>query len=269
MTLIVSWVAMDDKKGGKKTASLYLASDSRISWSDGNKEDNKQKIFISRKQPEMFALCGDYTHGSKILKDLIEKIDNDCICMKDRPINDKVFELENYFNNNKDRKKLICESIFLYGTKVGKDFFLYKFIINHNNVKAENVSLGNKSQIRSPDGSGRNEFKDNWLNFYENAQAFNEDDTSRGSFRCIYEAIDNATDPYVGGKMQAAVLYRGYDVPHPIGIYYGDNCYVFGDKLAPSDFSDDIDYRNCNFEIVDPKTGKIADGAQRQPFAKR
>ena len=271
MTLIANWVAMDDNKGGKQPASLYLASDSRITYLDAKgkplfHEDNMQKIFISTSYPEMFAICGDYNNCVKIIEKLISLIDKGDIALNVSSIEEKVVVLKEYFI--KQINILKCKTIVLYGTKVGLELFLVRFILADKNVECNQLLLGKTSQVVSQDGSGEECFYEEWLRFNENAKAFNEADTSRGAFRCIYEAINKIEDPYVGGKMQAAVLYRGHKAPHPIGIYYDTDCYLFGKKHVAK-AGNNVEYRNSEFEIVNPETGKIADGAQRQPFAER
>ena len=272
MTLIANWIGVDDNENGKLPSSLYLASDSRITFLNARNnpistKDDVQKIFVSKKHPEMFAVCGDYNNCVSFIKHLIDEIDNDKLKLNTSPIEEKVNALKELFKAFS--KDLRCDSVILYGTKVCSNLFLYRFELAVDKVDITNVPLGEKSQVISRDGSGQNDFYDKWLKFNKNAQSFNEADTSRGAFRCIYEAIEKSEDPYVGGKMQAAVLYRGREMPHPIGVYYGDKCYLFGKEYKPSGARGIIEYRNCNFEIVDPNTGKIADGAQRQPFAQR
>lgn len=272
MTLIASWVAMDDNKEGKLPSSIYLASDSRITYLDSNghpmgNEDDKQKIFISLKRPEMFAICGDYCNCVRIIKSLIQIIDSDDgEGWTFDAVEEKIQYLTEYFN--KYVHKLKCKSSILYGTKIGLELFLFRFIFENNSVSVSPVPLGKLSQVVSRDGSGEEDFDNSWLNFNENSVAFNEADTSRGAFRCIYEAIKTSSDVFVGGKMQAAVIYRGHNAPHPIGIYYNNDCYVFGKKFI-AETNSIVEYRNSEFEIVDPQTGKIAEGAQRQPFARR
>lgn len=272
MTLVASWVAMDDNKKGKLPASLYLASDSRITYLNVHgtpveHRDDMQKIFISKMHPEMFAICGDYFSCRKIVKNLVGKIDSDIEAIgNNSSIDEKVLFLKAYFYKHINIIKY--RSVILYATKVKTELYLYRFFLGNNEVDVIPVSLGKLSQVVARDGSGEDDFYDEWIKFNKNTQAFNEADTSRGAFRCIFEAINNIEDQFVGGRMQAAVLYRGHKAPHPIGIYYGNDCYLFG-KVHVAETDNGIEYRNSEFEIVDPKTGKIANGAQRQPFAKR
>lgn len=270
MTLILSWVAMDEKKQGKSPASLYLASDSRVTYFCPNNtkrvDDEKQKIFLSSKYSEMFALCGDYDTCSVMLKHLLKQLDEEKIILDKVNISEKMQQLKKYFLGGS--KKIKCDSAILYGTKANKQLVLYRFDIKKGEVCFTKQDLGETSNILLYDGSGKFDFKELKLKYYHDVKSFNEADTSRGAFRCIYDAISKVNDPCVGGKMQAAVLYRGINIPKPLAIYYGEDCYLFGKKS--NDILDkNVEYRNENFEIVNPITGKIAKGAQRQPFAQR
>src|SRR5680860_817318 len=75
MTLIISWVGVDDNKEGKKPASLYIASDSRYSWGNSAKYDYGIKVFGSSRFPEIFGFCGDVLIPSIILGQLLPQID--------------------------------------------------------------------------------------------------------------------------------------------------------------------------------------------------
>lgn len=164
-----------------------------------------------------------------------------------------------YFNYFKDR------FIHFNGTVV---FHLHKISINKENIDSSELDLGSVSTICVSDGSGDKEFSEKWLGYNHDSKSFNEYATSRGAFRFVYDTIPIISDEYVGGHMQALVLYRGKEKPVAIGVLYEDGAYVLG-KKNHSDIGIDIEYRNENFEIIDPSTMKIKEGAQRQPFATR
>ncbi|MFS4446546.1 hypothetical protein [Maribacter sp. 2307UL18-2] len=79
MTLIISWIGVDDNKEGKKPASLYIASDSGYSWRTSTKYDYGIKVFGSSRFPEIFAFCGDVLLPSIILGQLLPQIDSGII----------------------------------------------------------------------------------------------------------------------------------------------------------------------------------------------
>ena len=55
MTLLISWIGVDDKKEGKSVASLYVASDSRYNWGNSDVYDYGIKVFGSSRYPEIFG----------------------------------------------------------------------------------------------------------------------------------------------------------------------------------------------------------------------
>ena len=75
MTLLASWIGVDNKKNGPKPCSLYIVSDSRISWPNGNKYDNYKKVFGMKNHPDVFGFCGDVLFPSIVLGQLIPQID--------------------------------------------------------------------------------------------------------------------------------------------------------------------------------------------------
>src|SRR2546425_10390322 len=75
MTLIISWIGVDDKKEGKSTSSIYIASDSRYSWGSAGIYDYGIKVFGSTRYPEIFGFCGDVLFPSLVLGQMIPQID--------------------------------------------------------------------------------------------------------------------------------------------------------------------------------------------------
>jgi hypothetical protein len=63
MTSLVSWVGIDHRK----PASIYIASDSRISWDAASVWDSGRKVFASRTRPEIFGYVGDVLFPSLVL----------------------------------------------------------------------------------------------------------------------------------------------------------------------------------------------------------
>lgn len=262
---------MDDNKKGKLPSSLYLTSDSRVTEKtpNGHKKykDNSQKLFYSTTQPDIFAICGDYKFSKNAVCRFICKIDIEGLFDANTPANQKHQMFIEHLNSI-DRKGMYCESVILYATKYRGNFHLHKISINKENIDSSELDLGSVSTICVSDGSGDKEFSEKWLGYNHDSKSFNEYATSRGAFRFVYDTIPIISDEYVGGHMQALVLYRGKEKPVAIGVLYEDGAYVLG-KKNHSDIGIDIEYRNENFEIIDPSTMKIKEGAQRQPFATR
>src|SRR5688572_23956845 len=71
MTSFVSWVGVD-RRG---PASIYLGSDSRISWDSTQVWNTGRKVFSSRTQPDLLGYVGDVLFPSLVLGQLVEAID--------------------------------------------------------------------------------------------------------------------------------------------------------------------------------------------------
>jgi hypothetical protein len=70
MTSLVSWIGVDSLA----PASIYLASDSRISWGNRLTWDYSRKLFASRNHPEILGYFGDVLFPSQVLGQLIDLV---------------------------------------------------------------------------------------------------------------------------------------------------------------------------------------------------
>jgi hypothetical protein len=72
MTLLASWIGIDTHG----PASIYIASDSRISWGDKCTYDYGRKVFALRQSPDIFGYCGDVLFPSLVLSQILEMADS-------------------------------------------------------------------------------------------------------------------------------------------------------------------------------------------------
>jgi hypothetical protein len=79
MTSLVSWVGID----ARGPASIYIASDSRITWGDDSsrKWDCAKKTFCSLRFPIIFGFCGDVFVPTQIISSVIELIDQGILAL--------------------------------------------------------------------------------------------------------------------------------------------------------------------------------------------
>ena len=78
MTTLLSWVGIDTHGA----ASVYIASDSRISCGCSQQWDVGRKVFASKTSPKIFGYCGDVSFPIQILGQLVELIDTGCLFEK-------------------------------------------------------------------------------------------------------------------------------------------------------------------------------------------
>lgn len=75
MTLIASFIGVDCKFPKPKPASIYIVSDSRISWGEKAKFDNGRKVFGCKNSPDIFGYCGDVLFPSIVLNQIADIAD--------------------------------------------------------------------------------------------------------------------------------------------------------------------------------------------------
>lgn len=267
MTLIISWIGVDDKKDGKETSSIYIASDSRYTWGNAEKFDYGIKVFGSSKHPEIFGYCGDVLFPSTILGQIIPQIDNGILIgLNDGAEikNQRVFEFmkSSLVTYPKD---FLADNSFtiLHATRFNNEFKLFKTTFGKDKtLKNKEVKLPKISTKVFSGGSGKTEFNNNWEK-WENSK-HNNYRTSRAVYHCLSETLKDIKDPRTGGLPQIVGLYRIENM-RLFGIVEDEKKYIYGKESSENINSKSIEWRNNDFERIDPETLKIFEGAQRQP----
>lgn len=266
MTLIISWIGVDDKKDGKEISSIYLASDSRYSWGNTKNYDYGIKVFGSSKYPEIFGFCGDVLFPSIILGQIIPQVDNGLLINENDNIKIKNEKIFNYIKTSLEKyPKDFLRSSFtiLHASRYKKTFKLFKITYDTNNgLINKEINLPKISTKVYSGGSGAKEFNENWLNW--ESEKHNDYRTSRAVYHCLDKTLKTLKDPLTGGLPQIIGLYRNKNA-RLFGITENKKKYIFGKESSEDINSKKIEWRNENFERINPETLKIFEGAQRQP----
>ena len=266
VTLIVSWIGVDDKKDGKEIASIYISSDSRYTWGNSGKYDYGIKVFGSTKFPEIFGFCGDVLFPSTILGQVIPQIDNGILLDNTDNVDTKSNKIFSYIETSLESypKTFIGDNFtILHGTRFGKTFKLFKFYLGADKkLHKEEIPLGNISTKVFSSGSGASEFDKNWRQW--ESEKHNDYRTSRAVYHCLYKTLKGIKDRRTGGVPQIVGLYRVKNA-RLFGIVENEKKYIYGKESSEDINSLSIEWRNENFERMNPETLKILEGAQRQP----
>src|SRR2546422_4715158 len=75
MTTLVAWLGVDSRG----PASIYVASDSRITWGGSTPWDRGRKLFVCRLRAVLFGYCGEAFFPSQVLGQVAEQIDADLL----------------------------------------------------------------------------------------------------------------------------------------------------------------------------------------------
>lgn len=268
MTLIAAWIGVDCKKNGNKVSSIYFASDSRFSWG-GTKSsppyDEGMKVFCSRQHPYIFAYCGDVLFPLHTLERIIYKIDFDLFFEQTTDsFSSKLLtikaEIVSALNNYPQKPSF---TILFASRESYYDFHLGKIVSTEGCISHEEIILPNKSKIVFVGGSGAKDFRSVEQQLMSERNP--NEGTSRFCYHCVAKTIKEYESPMVGGVPQLVGLYRKGNGVF-FGIEYNGKRYILGKRTNFMPEHLHIEWRNINFERIDPKTLKLQEGAQVQPF---
>ena len=260
MSLLITWLGVDSRA----PASIYIASDSRITWGKDSKWDYGRKVFGFSKSPDILGYCGDVLFPTLVLPQIIDIADRGLLFSKKETckekfeiIKEKVIKLfKNYPNN-----ALISPFSIVHASRDDKNFFCH--IIEWNKIngwKGKKANFDDYSNKLFVLGSGKNEFLSKFRTYWESCNK----KTSRAVFHCFCDTLFNIKDDYCGGLPQLMGLYRIGD-SRCFGIIKKRKRFVSGIEIKKSIDFNLIEWRNELFERCDGKTGQRLKGAQKQP----
>jgi hypothetical protein len=268
MTLLTSWIGVDPRG----VASIYIASDSRISWGQSAKFDYGRKVFAFNNYPDILGYCGDVLFPSMVLGQIIEMGDNglllneefDCK-QKFEAIKEKLIQI---FDKYPHEVSGITNDTLqvIHGSREPNNprkFFCH-IITWRKNIgwSGEKFDLSGNSRVIFVGGSGKTEFEENYSR-YEKGQ---NKSTSRNVFHSFCDTLFNIKDSACGGSPQLVGIYSKPDsVAKKYGIIKDKNRYLFGSRIDQVHNSDKIEWRNDLFEICDGRTMKKIEKAKSQP----
>jgi hypothetical protein len=270
MTLLVSWIAVDSRA----PSSIYVASDSRISWDDVTNYDFGKKVFACKNYPEIFGYCGDVLFPVMMLSQVVDSIDCDLLfssnltCIeKSRLVMKRM--AESFKRYPSEVKNIVRPSfeILHCSRDNNQQFSCYKITWNKNNKRKWSLSEMKASKVSDKAfilGSGGKEFETKFKSYMESENA----KTSRSLFQCFCHTLADIEDKSCGGAPQLAGIYRKPGSGGRLyGIIWKKKRYFEGMQIDnyPKDKFNTIEWRNELFEICDGRTRCRKEGAQRQP----
>ena len=276
MTLLVAWAGLDCKPKKKAIASVYFASDSRYTWTTGKINDFGQKVFGCINSPEIFALCGDVCFPKMIIQKSIRLIDDNRFFEETETADSKAQKLDTLMREELaayDKERIVQDFHVFFGTRTKEEFHMFKYDYgkaNHQLSMSEVPLPTAYSNIVLCEGTGKDDFWNHWQ--YYNEKNINHR-TSRAVYQCMYETLSMTEERTVGRIPQLVGLYRKGNGRF-FGIVNDGKRYYFGTngirEISDKEISDllQVEWRNHCFEITDPYTMELKEGAQPQPFDK-
>ncbi len=276
MTTIACWFGADTHG----PASLYIASDSRISWSAPGAVDDParprlmwdqgRKVFACHEQPHIFGYYGNVVFPALAIPSVCELIDRRLLPSTTNPTRwhlqvKKTFD--GLFSDYPRDAMTTCGII--HGLRIGAgtsctfSLAVLTWKPGQERFEIKRVSIsGTKSGILVLEGTGSRAVQDMRVEWSKSAHR----DTSRAEFSAFCDGLRSARDPNTGGAPQLAGLYR-IGPGRPFGVVWRGQATVAGrrrisleDRAAGRQV---IGWHNELFEIADRDTRRRRPGAQR------
>lgn len=273
MTLLTSWVGIDTHG----IASIYIASDSRISWGDSATFDLGRKVFAFNNYPDILGYCGDVLFPSIVLGQIIEMADNGLLFDEDysckqkfESIKEKLIQI---FLKYPHQEKLITNDVLqiIHASREPNNHrnFFFHIIEWRRDVgwRGTEIKFPDKSKVIFTGGTGKKEFDDNYIRYEEGVNK----STSRNVFHCFCDTLFNIKDKKCGGAPQLVGIYcKPKSTTKKFGIIKDKKRYLFGSQIDDLNNFDNIEWRNDLFELCDGRTLQKLEKAKAQPnFLKR
>lgn len=259
MTSIQAWAGVDPHG----VASLYIASDSRISWGSTHHWDRGRKVFAADRMPHVFGYWGDVLFPALALPQIIDQIDygiagaateNEWRAVVER----RIRMLWQGYPIEEKRTFGVLHG-YRIGEGVGSRFGLtiVEYRRQAETWNSRSVPMPPGSAILHIAGSGAasvGKAQDMWA-------LSSSAGTSRAAYSALVESIMGGADPTSGGPPQLCGLYRIGS-----GLVFGTvvqkkRYFAGADVDAPADTTG-VQWRNELFEIADGETKRRKRGAQ-------
>lgn len=244
MTSLVSWVGIDHRK----PASIYIASDSRISWDAASVWDSGRKVFASRTRPEIFGYVGDVLFPSLVLGQIADApaspVEEGLPEDRFEKISQILRRTFHSLPSNQQRHFKIAYGV-RTGTEMAAAFRLFSLSWDVSmgwcSCEEPLPSVSDSIVIWGSGAPTVATWKERW-------DRSSQGSTSRAIFSAFCDAVGSGKDKLSGGAPQLVGLYR-IGGARTIGTIHEDNAYLFGLLADTADHgSGSVEWRNRFFE---------------------
>jgi hypothetical protein len=263
MTSLICWTGVDSRK----TASIYMASDSRIS--NGTKQwDFGRKLFASRLYPEIFGYCGDVLFPTQVLSQIVGMIDGNILFDNNDSPSVKTAKVVDSLKRSLITYPFEIKFDILYGTRylseMVSEFQVSKLSYNNRNLVAETLQLPmDKSSLVISLGTGKTSIE-KYVSKWERSDTGS---TSRTYFSAFCESLNSGDDKNSGGSPQLVGIYR-ISTGKTFGIIHDKKRFLNGHILPDNINTNNISWHNNLLEICDGDSLKLNAKAKPQPRPK-
>jgi hypothetical protein len=262
MTSFIGWIGVDSRQ----SASVYLASDSRISWGHSTPTtawDYGRKIFVTNSGAHILGYIGDVLFPSLVLAQVASWIDHGLLfSTDDEPLRrferiQSVLELSFSALPNSERRPFTV----VYSTRqheyMKSTFHVFELSwTSESGWKGKEINTTDTSSPICVYGSG-GETIAKWGKRWDSTS---QGGTSRAVFSAFCDALRSGEDKYSGGAPQIACIYRKGSAKI-MGIVWDNVPFVMGIPLKPdiARSENHVEWLNSKFERTDQVGNTLPD----------
>jgi len=272
MTLLVAWAGVDTHG----PASIYIASDSRISWGSSIFFDRGRKVFAFKNWPDILGYCGDVLFPSIALNQIVELADAGLLFGPDftgqqkfQAIVDKLNDLVSEYPQL--HTGLAANSLGVVHASRDprtEQFFSCNTITwrSGHGWTGKTAPIPIRSEVMFALGSAAPAFEANYARYRSGPTS----GTSRAVFHCFCDTLKASNDPTIGGPPQLVGIIRKLGSKAcNFGVVYSGQRTFLGAHIDNLRNFDAVQWRNSDFELCDGQTGKRLPEAKLQPDPNR
>ncbi|MFO0763029.1 MAG: hypothetical protein U0359_41720 [Byssovorax sp.] len=244
MTSSIAWVGADSRG----PASLYLASDSRITW-DGEPQrwNLGRKLFASRTTPDIFGYVGQVEFSLHLVGRLVDGLESGVVPANPYDASRRCVIIQRQLEEAFLQLPITQQryTLILYGAREGHgmtcSFRLWKVELSRTGCIVTSLDIPTTSSVLVVEGSGAPAMEPWQLRWERTSQG----GTSRAVFSAFCDALAEGRDSHSGGAPQLVGLYR-VGPGHTFGLIHEGKAW-FNGGLVDREVAlgaHDIEWRN-------------------------
>jgi len=265
MTLLVSWTGIDTHG----PASVYIATDSRITWGKDGAFDHAVKTYAMHNFPAVFGYCGDALVSQMIIAQtsaLVSSVIDPNRATLEDIANLFARSMARSYADYPKRHSTGSFTVVICGKRQlvsCGDFQCYKIKSSFSDTAISQVAFPVESSPLVIVGSGASEFRRQYdrHSVDENPNR----STSRDVYHAFAQCLQSGLEETVGSVPQiVSVIRKPGSCGFHCGAVSGENRYINGQLIDFDLLRNEAVWFNENFEITDPATKKRMKNAQIQ-----
>ncbi len=227
MTTIVAWAAVDQRQ----VSSLYIASDSRITWGTSHLWDQGLKTFASATTPHIFGYWGDVLFPSMALTTIVEHLAAGAFRERASAFADVSNALRRLWLEYPSRERRDF-GIIMATRRRDKMKSVFEMAVVTYDASADlwatqNIEMPERSSRLKIAGSGAAQVRAAEQHWEESEHA----GTSRAIYSAFVDGLKKGSDPSSGGAPQIVGLRR-IGCGLRFGTIYRDKRYLAGARVT-------------------------------------